>query len=297
MSRGDHSLSSDPFNDPFGDPLSARQEHDLSDLVEGTDPFAELRESVRTKPEDAINWDEEAGVDGEPQALSRSSLNQRESKGDEHKVYQGESPGAQQDPELLLEMFRDLDSGGHNESEYDDDDGSDDENNNAEVDEANKSIRMLHSKGKEKVNDEDGDDGEDCMISVSLCQDEPRINIAITGTQIAWLDTKMDHPVTLFRVEASMSFGGIAIKKRSCLHRYSAFYKMNNELRKEHSRYRKHLVGNLPSLPPKRFLVDHTSEDFILQRKFLLAQYLRKLAHIPNIQKCCALLVFLKLDC
>jgi len=286
-----NSLNSDPFRDPFGDPLSARQDHDLSSLGEGSsDPFAELRGSVRMNPEDAIDWDKEAAANGEPAALRRSSV----PKGREQKMYDGETREPDQDPELLREMFRDLDSNGNNDSEYDQDDMSDDAKN--EVEEANRSINNFREKMQSKGN-ESSDDDDDDMISVSLCQDEPRITIAITGTQIAWHDKKMDSPVTLFKVEASMSFGGIAIKKRSCLHRYSAFHKMNNELRKEYRRYRKHLIGNIPSLPPKRFLVDHTSEDFILQRKFLLAQYLRKLAHIPNIQKCCALLVFLKLDC
>lgn len=128
--------------------------------------------------------------------------------------------------------------------------------------------------------------------------DDFQLFATVSGHQIAWEDSRLMLPFIVFQVDSTMVFQGKVIKKRSALHRYSSFHKLNAEIGAEYRRKHAHLLANLPRLPGKtlRFFVDHTSELFIENRKAKLQGYLQQLALTPYALKCAALLEFLRMD-
>lgn len=140
----------------------------------------------------------------------------------------------------------------------------------------------------------DEDSGSE-MDTVS--EDEESVLITeIAGHQLAWPNSNMAQPFVMFKIDSKLLFRGRMIKKRTALHRYSDFEHLKSAVKTEYERRHSHLVANLPSLPGKRFMVDHTSTDFIYERRAGLNEYLHKLSQMPHVQKSVAMLQFLRLD-
>jgi len=127
--------------------------------------------------------------------------------------------------------------------------------------------------------------------------DETRLAADISGHQLAWGNSNMAQPFVMFKIDSKLLFRGRVIKKRTALHRYSDFEHLRSAVKTEYERRHSHLIANLPSLPGKRFLVDHTSAEFIFERRSGLNEYLHKLSQLPHVQKSVAMLQFLRLDC
>jgi len=141
------------------------------------------------------------------------------------------------------------------------------------------------------------DDDSGSELDTVSEDDETALATDISGHQLAWGNSNMAQPFVMFKIDSKLLFRGRVIKKRTALHRYSDFEHLRSAVKTEYERRHSHLVANLPALPGKRFLVDHTSAEFICERRAGLNEYLHKLSQLPHVQKSVAMLQFLRLDC
>lgn len=130
------------------------------------------------------------------------------------------------------------------------------------------------------------------VVDYTQSADEVTINAEVITTETVWTGPKNDKPVTLYRLNCSLSVDGTVVKRTTCYRRYNAFYNLHQRIE---AHYKKYPDISLPELPPKRFFVDHMDPIFISDRKIKLNRYIRNTTFLPDAFKIFELMEFMEL--